>query len=758
MRKRGTNVGLSVASLLLAAGASAAPMLIITPAAEDISADGQKTLGRLVEWTNSATDPDYAYVPHIWQRGGGFTRVPGAYRHPEMVRGSADFTNLVSNLENTSNWGNLNCFAGYCFGSMTGCTPGEPLPDLNNCWVPSISHWYSASTGWVNSGSFDRLLDAGTGRWYGGTRCDGTINSPYDISGNGRYIVGGAYSAPLFTSSGGPGFGLCGSFYAFRYDSLTGEFEALPSASGSNTTRADHVNFDGTVVSGYDLGEVINGEDVYVSRRPCVWTNGVQTILDNISGTSATFPVNSTGNTIAGEGSSQFSLQTFGTAGIKLVRWVRNPDNTWTPQNLGRPVNRFGDVSIDVLVKLYPSAISADGNTIVGTAVYNQEGPGGTYRPFIWRPSINGGVPIDLQDYLAQTSPGNPIDDAAFVAQFVRGMSDDGNALLMEFADWRNTCTNGAQSHVTFATGVLYLDGTGIACEPPQIAKGPVDWTATDPYYYLGVAMNVAASGSGPLSYQWQREDPFNPGTWTNLTDECSNFPTFGGYTGFSATFNYEGTTTTQLRIGMDDVNICGRAGLYRVVVSNACGSVTSEPAEMFVGPMPIFQQPTDITICGLEPGTVELQYTNFGDPPNYQWQIESAPDVWDDLTFGTYNLSCGGQVIVIDPYAEAMEMTVLACTGGSEFRVRCSITSGCRAAISDAVIVTAHEEGNCGGNPCPPCAADYDQNGGVDGGDLAAFFTDFETGETCADVDQNGGVDGGDLGYFFQVFEAGGC
>lgn len=58
----------------------------------------------------------------------------------------------------------------------------------------------------------------------------------------------------------------------------------------------------------------------------------------------------------------------------------------------------------------------------------------------------------------------------------------------------------------------------------------------------------------------------------------------------------------------------------------------------------------------------------------------------------------------------------------------------------------------------CPECAADYDGNGGVDGGDLAAFFADFEAGETCADVDGNGGVDGGDLAEFFSVFEAGGC
>lgn len=59
---------------------------------------------------------------------------------------------------------------------------------------------------------------------------------------------------------------------------------------------------------------------------------------------------------------------------------------------------------------------------------------------------------------------------------------------------------------------------------------------------------------------------------------------------------------------------------------------------------------------------------------------------------------------------------------------------------------------------PCPTCAADYDGNGGVDGGDLAMFFADFEAGAGCADVDQNGGVDGGDLATFFTLFEAGGC
>lgn len=65
---------------------------------------------------------------------------------------------------------------------------------------------------------------------------------------------------------------------------------------------------------------------------------------------------------------------------------------------------------------------------------------------------------------------------------------------------------------------------------------------------------------------------------------------------------------------------------------------------------------------------------------------------------------------------------------------------------------------GEGGGSDCPACAADYDQNGGVDGADIGAFFNDFEQGLPCADVDANGGVDGADIGAFFVVFEAGGC
>lgn len=77
---------------------------------------------------------------------------------------------------------------------------------------------------------------------------------------------------------------------------------------------------------------------------------------------------------------------------------------------------------------------------------------------------------------------------------------------------------------------------------------------------------------------------------------------------------------------------------------------------------------------------------------------------------------------------------------------------------VIDAISSVGIARLGCAPTPCAACAADYDSNGGVDGGDLSAFFADFEVGEACADVDGNGGVDGGDLAFFFAVFEAGGC
>jgi T5SS/PEP-CTERM-associated repeat protein len=56
------------------------------------------------------------------------------------------------------------------------------------------------------------------------------------------------------------------------------------------------------------------------------------------------------------------------------------------------------------------------------------------------------------------------------------------------------------------------------------------------------------------------------------------------------------------------------------------------------------------------------------------------------------------------------------------------------------------------------PCPADFNLDGGIDGDDIGAFFTDWEAGDLHADVNRDGGVDGDDVSLFFTVWENGGC
>lgn len=55
-------------------------------------------------------------------------------------------------------------------------------------------------------------------------------------------------------------------------------------------------------------------------------------------------------------------------------------------------------------------------------------------------------------------------------------------------------------------------------------------------------------------------------------------------------------------------------------------------------------------------------------------------------------------------------------------------------------------------------CFADFNQDGGIDGSDIDAFFLAWEAGDFSADVNDDGGVDGSDVDRFFQAWEAGAC
>lgn len=107
---------------------------------------------------------------------------------------------------------------------------------------------------------------------------------------------------------------------------------------------------------------------------------------------------------------------------------------------------------------------------------------------------------------------------------------------------------------------------------------------------------------------------------------------------------------------------------------------------------------------------------------------------------------------------------------GGAIYRIIDSarVSVDCNAnGVDDALDISRGTEGDCDndGVPnscdsgcCPSCPADFDQDGGVTGADIAAFFAEYEQGAPCADADQDGGVTGGDIAAFFVAYEAGGC
>jgi hypothetical protein len=55
-------------------------------------------------------------------------------------------------------------------------------------------------------------------------------------------------------------------------------------------------------------------------------------------------------------------------------------------------------------------------------------------------------------------------------------------------------------------------------------------------------------------------------------------------------------------------------------------------------------------------------------------------------------------------------------------------------------------------------CIADFNVDGGVDGGDIASFFGAWESGNSSADANLDGGIDGSDVEVFFWYWEGGGC
>ncbi|MBS0195705.1 MAG: hypothetical protein JSR77_03010 [Planctomycetes bacterium] len=161
------------------------------------------------------------------------------------------------------------------------------------------------------------------------------------------------------------------------------------------------------------------------------------------------------------------------------------------------------------------------------------------------------------------------------------------------------------------------------------------------------------------------------------------------------------------------------RGGYYMALLPAACPTITAPPLP---------QQ-----VCALQP-SVSFTVANDGAAPfAYAWRRNG---IAIDVAF--------------NPSAATPTLAITSPSGADAGAYDCVVTNACGSVTSDAAALTV-----CA---CLECPADFNQDGGVDGGDVSAFFDRWETGQCDADVNADGGVDGADVDSFFAAWEAGGC
>jgi hypothetical protein len=137
----------------------------------------------------------------------------------------------------------------------------------------------------------------------------------------------------------------------------------------------------------------------------------------------------------------------------------------------------------------------------------------------------------------------------------------------------------------------LKFTSDGNVCAPPSIAMQPQPQNITAGE---SATLSVAANGSGPLTYQWY----------------AGNTPV--------------GTNSTTLNTG-----VLTKTSTYTVIVTNACGSVTSSAATVTVTqscePPSIATQPQSQTVSAGSSATLSV-IANGTAPLSYQWFAGSTP------------------------------------------------------------------------------------------------------------------------------------
>lgn len=185
----------------------------------------------------------------------------------------------------------------------------------------------------------------------------------------------------------------------------------------------------------------------------------------------------------------------------------------------------------------------------------------------------------------------------------------------------------------------VYMGASGPTITAQPVARNICSGTST--------TFSVTASGSGTLSYQWQKNS-------ANLAN--------GGH--------YSGATTATLTVSSADSNDVAN---YRCVVTDSNGSTTSNQAGLTLkSATAITTHPTNKSVAAGGSTTFTVAATGSG-TLSYQWQKNSV------------NLSNGGHYSGVT----TATLTITSADSGDAATYRCVVTGDCGSATSNGATLT---------------------------------------------------------------------
>ena len=359
--------------------------------------------------------------------------------------------------------------------------------------------------------------------------------------------------------------------------------------NGANISGATSANYTTPATTTSDSGSTFR---VTVTNSAGTATSNAATLTVNPAPVAPTITTQPTNQTVTAGQAATFSVTATGTAPLSY-QWQKNGANISgaTSASYTTPATTTSDNGSTFVVVVTNSAGTATSNS--ATLTVNPA----PVIPTIATQPANQAVTAGQTATFTVTAAGT----APLTYQWQKNGANISGATL---ASYTTPATTASDNGSTFKVVVTNSAGSAssnsatltvnVAVVAPSITTQPVNQSVTAGQT---ATFAVAATGTAPLSYQWQKNGATIPGAT-------------------SASYTTPPTTTSD------------NGSTFVVVVSNSAGTATSNSATLTVTSAPvaptITTQPTNQTVTAGQTATFTVTATGTA-PLTYQWQKNGA-------------------------------------------------------------------------------------------------------------------------------------